>query len=128
MLRVGAEIVLEGDDEPALEFDDEIEWVINDINAWGYLCRAGRVTYTGYEVPATGAAVFAEAANALAEQYGDPARVWAYDREIAHADGTTETRRWTVTGSEFRQAMLRLAAAADAASDRGKSMTINMDD
>ena len=128
MEPVGTEIVLGEDEEPSFEVDDEIDRVIREINAWGYLCRGGKVTYTGYEVPVSGLRAFTESAEALAEQYGDGAREWTYEREITHVDGTTEMRRSTVTGPEFRQAMLSLAATAGEAARRGTAMILNMDD
>ena len=125
---MGTEIVIGDDDEPSFEVDDDLETVIEEIGGWGFLCRGGEVTYTGYLVPVSGLSSFAESAEALAEQYGDEARAWSYEREIVHADGRTETRSWSITGLQLRGLMLDLAATARGAARRQQGIVLNMDD
>lgn len=125
---MGTGVVIGEDDEPSFEVDDDLDWVIRQINGWAFVCREGEVTYTGYAVPSSGAATLAESAEALAEQYGDDGRVWEYDRQTVESDGTIGTRRWTVTGPRLREALLYLAATAREASRRQQPMVLNMDD
>lgn len=106
---------------------DEIVAKITHENAMRhFLCRGGKVTYTGYFVPVSGLGLFTAAAETLAEQYGDEARTFSYEREITPVDGSEELRTWDVMGSQLRRELLALAEIAKEAAQRNRAMMLNM--
>ncbi len=84
---MGTEFVVDGA-EPVFEVDDDMQWAIDQVGGWTYLRDgAGASTdYTGVVVPADRLIAMADLCDVLAEQYGDEARTFIYERPAAFSD------------------------------------------
>jgi hypothetical protein len=119
---MGLEFILDGEIEPGLEVEDDLEETIQDIGGWSYLLRAANAEYHWYEaiVSPPNLIAFADGCVVLAEQYGSEGR--SFTRTWRDADD--HVRSSEVTGRKLRRSLLEIERFARTAYEDDRSVTL----
>jgi hypothetical protein len=76
-----------------------MEWAINEVDGWAYMSDGTQasIEWTGLLVPPDRLTVMADLCDVLAEQYGDGARTFIYERPSSfydeHSGNDSQLRR-----------------------------------
>jgi hypothetical protein len=125
---VGTELVLDGDSDPIFEVNDDLEFVIDQIGGWTHIQEQSQAEndYGGFIVPAAGLGQMADSCEVLAEQYGDEARVFVYERPSSFDEDAPGAKRvLPVTGPELGRCLQEMANAVRRAVPLGRSLRVN---
>ncbi len=129
---MGTEFVVEGDSEPIFEIDDDMEWAIGQVNGWIYIEDGSEaaIDFTGFIVPANQLSRMADLCDVLAEQYGDEARTFIYERPASYSDDPLghhphPGRPLPITGPELGLCLHEMAEAVRTAIPLGRSLRVD---
>jgi hypothetical protein len=122
---MGVEFVIEGQPEPALEIEDDLESALDDIGGWTLLLRVADARYNWdcVLVSPPNLAAFETGCTDLAEQFGSGesalTTTWHDPRGHIHSS--------EITRAELRHIILEIGRVARMAHEVGESLTIRWD-
>jgi hypothetical protein len=119
---MGMEFILDGESDPALEVDDELENTIEEIGGWSYLLKTANAKYEWDEaiVSPLNLVAFADGCVVLAEQYGSEGR--SFTR--AWRDADDHVRSSEVSGPRLRSSLMEMGRFARTMHEAGRSVTL----